>query len=203
MSSWNISTTAVELVPSVPRVFWIFSFGCAGVVAVSDILHVVIDDGRRYLERNVKKAIRRHHARSSAPGTGSRDEPAVLDRVLLRHPETAGTERHPATMRYPQGICGHPNFRRPRAAAIFSVPEGFPLARRPRLPFPREQSADRPTPALRNRRDRMPARAAQDLIEWGPESSAAHSSSPSFSAGSCRPDRDHFQSSLGRSLLAG
>jgi len=48
--SWNIPTTAVELVPSVPKVFWYFHPDGEELVH-SPLAHVVIDDGRRYLER--------------------------------------------------------------------------------------------------------------------------------------------------------
>lgn len=48
--SWNIPVTAVELVPSVPRVFWYFHSDAAELLR-SPLAHIVIDDGRRYLER--------------------------------------------------------------------------------------------------------------------------------------------------------
>lgn len=48
--SWNIPVTAVELVPSVPKVFWYFHSDAPELLA-SPLAHVVIDDGRRYLER--------------------------------------------------------------------------------------------------------------------------------------------------------
>ena len=48
--SWNISTTAVELVPSVPKVFWYYHADGPQLLG-SPLSHVVIDDGRRYLER--------------------------------------------------------------------------------------------------------------------------------------------------------
>jgi spermidine synthase len=50
LHSWGIPVTAVELVPSVPRLFPYFSSD-AGAVLSSPLSHVVIDDGRRYLER--------------------------------------------------------------------------------------------------------------------------------------------------------
>lgn len=51
LRSWGIPVTAVELVPSVPRLFsYYHSDGDA--VLESPLSHVVIDDGRRYLERN-------------------------------------------------------------------------------------------------------------------------------------------------------
>lgn len=49
--SWKISATAVELVPSVPKLFGYFHSNGAELLQ-SPLAHVVIDDGRRYLERN-------------------------------------------------------------------------------------------------------------------------------------------------------
>ena len=48
--SWGIDTTAVELVPSVPQVFGFFHAD-GPRRARSPLAHVVIDDGRRFLER--------------------------------------------------------------------------------------------------------------------------------------------------------
>jgi len=48
--SWDIPTTAVELVPSVPRVFGYFHPDGPELLQ-SSLSRVVIDDGRRYLER--------------------------------------------------------------------------------------------------------------------------------------------------------
>ena len=52
--SWGIPTTAVELVPSVPRLFSYYHDDGARVLA-SPLSHLVIDDGRRYLERSTQK----------------------------------------------------------------------------------------------------------------------------------------------------
>jgi spermidine synthase len=49
--SWGIPATVVELVPSVPRLFWYYHPDADQVLA-SPNAHVVIDDGRRYLERS-------------------------------------------------------------------------------------------------------------------------------------------------------
>jgi len=49
--SWKINATAVELVPSVPKLFGYFHSNGAELLQ-SPLAHVVIDDGRRYLERN-------------------------------------------------------------------------------------------------------------------------------------------------------
>jgi len=50
LRSWGIPVTAVELVPSVPRLFGYFH-GDGPAILSSPLSHVVIDDGRRYLER--------------------------------------------------------------------------------------------------------------------------------------------------------
>lgn len=48
--SWGIPATAVELEPSVPRMFWYFHADGPQILR-SPLARVVIDDGRRYLER--------------------------------------------------------------------------------------------------------------------------------------------------------
>src|SRR5262249_27079695 len=50
LRSWGIPVTAVELVPSVPRMFSYYHAD-ANTILASPLSHVVIDDGRRYLER--------------------------------------------------------------------------------------------------------------------------------------------------------
>jgi spermidine synthase len=50
LRSWGIPVTAVELVPSVPRLFGYFHEDASEVMN-SPLSHLVIDDGRRYLER--------------------------------------------------------------------------------------------------------------------------------------------------------
>jgi len=50
MLSWGIPVTAVELVPGVPRLFWYFHADAAALLQ-SPNSSVVIDDGRRYVER--------------------------------------------------------------------------------------------------------------------------------------------------------
>jgi spermidine synthase len=50
LRSWDIPVTAVELVPSVPRVFGFYHADGPELFG-SPLSHLVIDDGRRYLER--------------------------------------------------------------------------------------------------------------------------------------------------------
>jgi len=54
LMSWGISVTAVELVPSVPRAFGYFHPDGPQLLQ-SPLSHVVIDDGRRYLERTLEQ----------------------------------------------------------------------------------------------------------------------------------------------------
>jgi len=52
--SWGIPTTAVELVPSVPKLFSYYHPDGDKILA-SPLAHVVVDDGRRYLERTLEQ----------------------------------------------------------------------------------------------------------------------------------------------------
>ncbi len=52
--SWNIPATVVELVPSVPRLFWYYHSDGPQLLR-SPLSHVMIDDGRRYLERTAER----------------------------------------------------------------------------------------------------------------------------------------------------
>jgi len=54
MLSWGIDTTAVDLVPSVPELFGFF-FADASSVRSSPLMHIVIDDGRRFLLRTSRR----------------------------------------------------------------------------------------------------------------------------------------------------
>jgi len=54
MLSWGIRTTAVDLVPSVPKMFSYYHAD-AEAVARSPLARIVIDDGRRFLERSPQK----------------------------------------------------------------------------------------------------------------------------------------------------
>lgn len=54
LRSWGIPVTAVELVPSVPQVFGFYHEDGPALLR-SPLSHVVIDDGRRYLERVPEK----------------------------------------------------------------------------------------------------------------------------------------------------
>ena len=54
LHSWGIPVTAVELIPSVPRLFYYFHSDAPEILS-SPLSHVEIDDGRRYLERTTQQ----------------------------------------------------------------------------------------------------------------------------------------------------
>jgi spermidine synthase len=54
LRSWGIPVTVVDLVPSVPRLFSYFHSDAPAVLD-SPLSHVVVDDGRRYLERTAQQ----------------------------------------------------------------------------------------------------------------------------------------------------
>ncbi len=82
--SWGIPVTAAELVPSVPKLFGYFHEDAAQVLA-SPGARIVVDDGRRYLERTGDKfdviAID-----PPPPVTGCRIQPALFRGVLRCRP---------------------------------------------------------------------------------------------------------------------
>jgi len=52
--SWGIHVTAVDLVPSVPKLLWYYHADAPKLLH-SPLAHVIIDDGRRYLDRTSDK----------------------------------------------------------------------------------------------------------------------------------------------------
>src|ERR1700683_2715945 len=163
--TWNVSTTAVELVPSVPKLFSYYHAD-ADEVRKSPLAHVVIDDGRRFLERI----------------------PAKYDAILVDPPppvQTAGSsllyseEFYAVAKQWlvPGGILQQwlPEADSPtQAAAARAIKNSFAYVR----VFPGIQgwgwhflASDRPIPKRTAAElvARMPARSASDMIEWGPE----------------------------------
>ena len=163
--SWGIPATTVELSPSVPRLFPYYHDDGAEILA-SPLSHLVIDDGRRYLERSTQK----------------------YDAILLDPPppfQAAGVsllfseEFYAVAKKHltPDGIL-----------QVFWIPEGgssmqasvvraltnnFPYVRVYRSvehsgwhflasmhPIPARSAADLVA--------RMPDRAVADMMEWGP-----------------------------------
>ena len=165
--TWNISGTAVELVPSVPKLFSYYHSD-AEEVEKSPLAHIVIDDGRRFLERS----------------------PAKYDAIIVDPPppvQTAGSSLLYSQDFYavakqrlvPGGILQQwlPEADAPtQAAAARAIKNSFAYVR----VFPGIQgwgwhflASERPIPQRTAAElvARMPARAASDMMEWGPAAS--------------------------------
>jgi len=164
MLSWGIDSTAVDLVPSVPALFWYYHADAAELLKLPRS-HVVIDDGRRFLERT----------------TGQYDV-IVIDppppigaagSSLLYTPEFYAAAQKRLR---PDGILQQwfPGGEIVTTVAITrSLHQSFPYVRAfvgiggwgihylaSRQPIPVRSAADLAR--------RMPASAAADLVEWGP-----------------------------------
>ena len=160
--SWGVPTTAVELVPSVPRMFS-FYHPDGDQLLKSPLAHVVIDDGRRYLER-------------------TKDQ---YDVIVIDPPppvEAAGSGMLYSKEFYdvlkqrlrPDGILqqwlpeGDPTVR---SAVARALAESFPYVRmfeyNPQWGF-HFLASQRPLPRRTGAElvSRMPATAVHDLIEW-------------------------------------
>ena len=167
LMSWDIPVTAVELVPSVPLLFPYFHPDGPQIMR-SPLSHVVIDDGRRYLERAAQQ----------------------YDVITIDPPppvEAAGTSLLYSKEFYqtikqrlaPDGILQQ---WLPRGDAVVqcavarALQESFPYVRvfhsfdnRGFHFLASSQPIVRRTAAEMARQ--LPEKAAQDFLEWGPESS--------------------------------
>jgi spermidine synthase len=169
--SWNIPATAVELVPSVPRLFWYFHADATELLR-SPRSHVVIDDGRRYLERTAEQY-----------DVITIDPPPPVEAAgssLLYSKEFYATVKQRLR---PDGILQQWLPRGDavdRAAVARALQESFPHVRafsvNPETRWGTHFLASmQPIPnwTAAELAQHMPQSAARDLIEWGPESNAA------------------------------
>lgn len=167
--SWGIPTTAVDLVPSVPKLFTYYHSD-GGRVLTSPFAHVVVDDGRRYLERT----------------------PEVYDAIIIDPPppvQAAGSsllysEDFYAVARrrlrpggilqqfLPDGV-NEANDNQLKASVALALKDSFPYVRifrwngRQGWQF---LASTQPIP-VRTAEEllaRMPANAVKDMMEWGP-----------------------------------
>jgi spermidine synthase len=168
MLSWGIDSTVVDLVPSVPALFWYFHADAAELLK-SPHSHVVVDDGRRFLDRS----------------TGQ------YDVIVIDPPPPIGAAG--SSLLYSKEFYAAAK-KRLRADGILQqwYPGGDPattsaVARALKESFPyvrsfvsiegwgihylasRQPIPDRSAAELAKR---MPARAAADLVEWGPSATA-------------------------------
>ncbi len=164
MLSWGIDSTAVDLVPSVPALFWYFHSDAAQVLA-SPHSHVVADDGRRFLERTNEQydviVI------DPPPPIGAAGSSLLYSREFY----SAAKKR----LR-PDGILAqwYPGGDRTTTAAVArALKDSFPYVRTfvsisnwgvhylaSNQPIPVRSAAELA--------HRLPPSAAADLVEWGP-----------------------------------
>jgi hypothetical protein len=168
LRSWGIPVTAVELVPSVPRLFGYYHSDGPAMLS-SPLSHVVIDDGRRYLERTKQQY-----------DVITIDPPPPVEAAgssLLYSKDFYSVIRQRLR---PGGILQQwlPDADREDIAAVaLALHQSFPYIRL--FTWGGNQgghflASDRPLP---NRTaselvQRMPERAAADLVEWGPLANA-------------------------------
>jgi spermidine synthase len=166
--SWGIPVTAVELVPSVPKMFPYFHADAAQVLR-DPLGHIVVDDGRRYLERTTEQY-----------DVITIDPPPPVEAAgssLLYTQEFYGVIRQRLK---PGGILQQwlpDGDNEVRAAVTRALVDSFPYVRI----FAYTQSwgyhflaSDRPIPerSAAELVDRMPPAAIKDMMEWFPPVSA-------------------------------
>ena len=164
MLSWGIDSTVVDLVPSVPKLFWYYHADAPQVLK-SPHSHVVVDDGRRFLERTTEQydviVI------DPPPPIGAAGSSLLYSREFY----SAAKKR----LR-PDGILQQwfPGGDYAAAASVArALRDSFPYIRAfksisgwgihylaSRQPIPNRSAAELAK--------RMPPAAAADLVEWGP-----------------------------------
>ena len=171
MLSWGIPTTAVDLVPSVPELFGYFHSD-AQLVMNSALAHVVVDDGRRFLD----------------------GAPSSYDVIVVDPPpptEAAGSsllysKEFYAIMRQhlaPDGIVqiwypASVGDAETNASVAKAIKESFPSVRAFKSfdGFGTHYLASlRPIPVMSaaNLAKMLPKAAASDFVEWGPAATPA------------------------------
>lgn len=168
MLSWGIPTTAVDLIPSVPKLFGYFNAD-ASTLESSPLAHIVIDDGRRFLDGSEKTydvIVIDPPPPPQAPGTSllySREFYSVIRKHLSRggilQEWFFDDQSDPAI----------------KAATAKSLTKSFPYVRA----FPSYSGAGGiyflaslspiPNTSASVLASRVPAAAAADFLEWGPE----------------------------------
>jgi len=167
--SWGIETTAVDLVPSVPKTFQYFHDDASSVLT-SPLAHVVVDDGRRFLDGSREKydvIIVDPPPPPHAPGSS-----------LLYSQEFYGIARRHLTddgilqMWFPEmeGDAGTTASVTRAIRESFSTVRGFRSLDAYGIHF---LASSKPLPSASGSilANRLPQAAAKDFVEWGPNAS--------------------------------
>ena len=164
MLSWGIDSTAVDLVPSVPALFPYFHADAPQLMS-SPKSHIVIDDGRRFLERTTEQydviVI------DPPPPIGAAGSSLLYSKEFYSAAKKRLRPDGILLQWYPGGD------RMTTAATARSLKESFPYIRvfgslngwgahflASRQPIPIRSASELAS--------RVPPRAAADFVEWGP-----------------------------------
>ncbi len=162
--SWGIDSTVVDLVPSVPALFWYYHANGPEVLR-SPRSHVVVDDGRRFLERTTG-----HYdviIIDPPPPVGAAGSSLLYSREFYSAAKKRLRRDGILQQWYPGGDAVT------TAAIARALSESFPYVRvfvsiegvglhyfASRQPIPYRSASELAK--------RMPTSAAADLVEWGP-----------------------------------
>ena len=167
MLSWGIDSTAVELDPSVPSLFWFFHEDGAELLK-SPQSHLVIDDGRRFLERTTD----RYDVIAIDPPPPT--QAAASSLLYSREFYSVVRSRLQPDGIFQQWIADDGDTVA-QAAIAKALKESFPYVRAfgsvPKYGYHLLASQE-PIPNLSATElaKRLPSAAASDLVEWGPYS---------------------------------
>ncbi|MBI4464909.1 MAG: fused MFS/spermidine synthase [Acidobacteria bacterium] len=172
MLSWGIDSTAVELVPSVPQLFGYYHADGPELLK-SPLAHIVVDDGRRFLERSTEQydVITLDPPPPVSAPTSSLLFSREFYAIVKRHLRPGGIVQ---VWLYVQDSRWDPAFQ---AAAVKAIQDSFPYTRA----FESLGSwgfhilaSNEPIPARDARAlvSHLPPLAVADLAEWGPFPSA-------------------------------
>jgi predicted membrane-bound spermidine synthase len=167
MLSWGIDSTAVELDPSVPSLFWFFHAD-GNELLRSPRSHVVIDDGRRFLERTAAQ----YDVIAIDPPPPT--QAAASSLLYSREFYSIVKQRLRAHGIFQQWVADDGDIAA-QAAMARSLRESFRYVRAfgsvPKYGY-HLIASDFPIPnrSAVELAGRLPAAAAADLVEWGPYS---------------------------------
>ena len=167
--SWGVPTSVIDLIPSVPKTFSYFHAD-GDHVAASPLAHVIVDDGRRYLERSTEtfdSIIIDPPPPVQAAGSSLLYSEEFYS-LIKQHLRAGGI--------FQQWFGG--GDRATHAAVIRALQNSFPYVRvfhytgTPGLHF---LASLQPIPvhSATELAMRMPAAAAADFVEWAPGKSLA------------------------------
>jgi len=170
MLSWGIPTTAVELEPSIPSLYGYFHADGPQLLR-SPLAHVVIDDGRRFLDGSKESydvIVVDPPPPPAAPGSSLLYSREFYD-VVKRHLRKDGILQ----TWYPSNESD----RATRVAVTKALMQSFPYVRAYwsfNLVGIHFLASMQPIPAVSSSElaARMPKAAVADFVEWGPETDA-------------------------------